>query len=348
MHIPILTLAAAKHWARSHPTIIAVYEGFKYVKGQRTPERCIVFGVKAKQPRTELPYGEEIPARFGIVRTDVIETPEFKALALTQRLRPCPAGLSVGHVAITAGTFGAPVKRGASDDWLILSNNHVLANSNTAAIGDEIVQPGKHDGGTAPADRLATLEDFVAINFDGAQLPGKKNTTAARAWWSAVKAVGNFGARSVGCPYRVHVSPHQITQPSPNLVDAAIARPLDQADLAPVVHQRGPIVGIRDAELGMTVVKTGRTTGPTSGMVEGINGDVQVSYGAGQIARFTNQVFIRGEGGVEFSAGGDSGSAILAPTEEGLFLCGLLFAGGSGQTIANRISDVVALLGIRV
>src|SRR5712664_3739554 len=68
----------------------------------------------------------------------------------TQRQRPAPMGFSVGHPAITAGTIGARV-RDALGHVYILSNNHVLANSNGASIGDPEYQPGPFDGGT-PAD----------------------------------------------------------------------------------------------------------------------------------------------------------------------------------------------------
>ena len=49
----------------------------------------------------------------------------------TKRQRPAPLGSSVGHFAITAGTIGARV-RDPSGNVYILSNNHVLANSNGA------------------------------------------------------------------------------------------------------------------------------------------------------------------------------------------------------------------------
>src|SRR5436309_525089 len=83
----------------------------------------------------------------------------------TQRQRPAPSGFSVGHPAITAGTIGARV-RDALGRVYILSNNHVLANSNGATIGDAEYQPGPFDGGTA-ADQIATLTDFQVINFAG-------------------------------------------------------------------------------------------------------------------------------------------------------------------------------------
>src|SRR5437016_14534636 len=83
----------------------------------------------------------------------------------TKRARPAPPRYSVGHPSITAGTIGARV-RDALGHVYILSNNHVLANSNGASIGDPEYQPGPFDGGTS-ADQIATLTDFQTINFTG-------------------------------------------------------------------------------------------------------------------------------------------------------------------------------------
>ena len=84
------------------------------------------------------------------------------------KFRPAPAGVSVGHFQITAGTIGGWA-RGSSGRrrrrLLMLSNNHVLANSNAGQFGDSIIQPGRADGGVNPADRVAILERFVPINF---------------------------------------------------------------------------------------------------------------------------------------------------------------------------------------
>lgn len=89
---------------------------------------------------------------------------------LTRRIRPACGGFSVGHVGITAGTLGTccydpiglpSMPRG----YYILSNNHVLANSNNARLGDPILQPGPADGGRAPRDIIARLRRFVPIRF---------------------------------------------------------------------------------------------------------------------------------------------------------------------------------------
>ncbi|MFW6089823.1 MAG: PKD domain-containing protein, partial [Gemmatimonadota bacterium] len=80
------------------------------------------------------------------------------------RERPAPNGFSIGHPDITAGTMGAIV-RDTDDVCYALSNNHVLANSNDASIGDNALQPGPADGGSDPTDAIGTLADFEPISF---------------------------------------------------------------------------------------------------------------------------------------------------------------------------------------
>lgn len=92
--------------------------------------------------------------------------------ALRTRRRPAEGGYSVGHVRITAGTIAT----GAIDQspfpgiprrYYLLSNNHVLANSNNARLGDPILQPGPADGGRFPRDVIGRLSRFVPIRFGG-------------------------------------------------------------------------------------------------------------------------------------------------------------------------------------
>lgn len=96
---------------------------------------------------------------------------------LTRRVRPAYGGVSVGHVNITAGTLGtcvydASAFPGIPQRYYILSNNHVLANSNNATVGDPILQPGPADGGLFPNDVIARLSRFVPIRFhQGGQAP---------------------------------------------------------------------------------------------------------------------------------------------------------------------------------
>src|SRR5262249_40393218 len=103
--------------------------------------------------------------------TDIVETGEIiapiEAQAVgvyTDRERPARGGSSVGHFKITAGTLGCLCV--VDGNLCILSNNHVLANVNKAKKGDKILQPGPVDGGTSQ-DRIAELQDFVEIDFNG-------------------------------------------------------------------------------------------------------------------------------------------------------------------------------------
>jgi hypothetical protein len=326
------------------PGVVAVGIGYREKGGVKTDELCITVSVKEKLPAAELPRVALVPRVLDVaVQTDVRQTGEIQALGLTTRERPCPAGYSVGHWQITAGTLGVWVKRGAAAGLYILSNNHVLANSNEAAIGDRIWQPGHADGG-GEADLIARLSEYVRINFIGRVGNGKKKPPSS-AFWRAAKWFPNHVAKLARCPYRLVVrADGVIEQPTPNLVDAAIAL-VAAPEFA--LERIGPellaVEGVRDLGLGERVHKWGRTTTHTSGYVDQIALTSSVSYGKG-VAMFEDQVGIKADSG-EFSAGGDSGSAIL--TEDN-YLGGLLFAGGSDLTIANKMSHVISFLGVRV
>jgi len=335
-------LAAAKAALKDNPDVVSVGLGYRYKDGRRTDQVCIVVGVRRKLPQAQVADGRAVPASISGVPIDVIQYGAVKAYALVSRQRPCPPGYSIGHPLVTAGTLGAWVRRGSGSERYILSNNHVVAASNDGTAGDPIRQPGVADGGTA-ADRLATLTDYVRISFDGADSSTKKS---AAAWaWRAWMWPANAVARLLGCPFRLTVSPRQVSQPYPNLVDAAVAQVLQEEWVAEEVPQVGRLAGIRDLQLGDKVQKTGRTTEHTRGEVETVGAQISVDYGTGKgTATFDDQVIVRGEAG-EFSQPGDSGSAVLS---DDAYLGGLLFAGGEGITVVNRIAHVVSLLGVRL
>src|SRR3546814_3161512 len=56
------------------------------------------------------------------------------------RERLARSGISIGHAAITAGTLGGLVRDRETGAVAILSNNHVLANSNQGTVGDAILR----------------------------------------------------------------------------------------------------------------------------------------------------------------------------------------------------------------
>lgn len=114
----------------------------------------------------------------------------------TTRERPAPNGFSIGHPDITAGTFGALVRNTNDDVCHALSNNHVLANSNDANIGDSALQPGPFDGGSDPADAIGTLSDFEPISFSSDNVMD----AAIAEFFDAADAVGATPSSAYGEP----------------------------------------------------------------------------------------------------------------------------------------------------
>ena len=120
--------------------------------------------MRKKYPLVALDASDVIPLEYRGIQTDVIEVGDIVAQAYDQWARPTLPGDSIGHFNITAGTFGCMVRRKGTNDPFMLSNNHVFADTNKANIGDPILQPGPHDGGTAD-DLIGYLKDFVPIEF---------------------------------------------------------------------------------------------------------------------------------------------------------------------------------------
>src|SRR5262249_45652273 len=87
------------------------------------------------------------------------------------RVRPIQIGLSCGHFHITAGTLGCFVHpRGDSDTLMILSNDHVLADEDNAAVRDAILQPGHWDKGKNPKDVVARFFKAVRLTQSASNL----------------------------------------------------------------------------------------------------------------------------------------------------------------------------------
>jgi len=311
--------------------VVAIGSGEKVRDGKPTGKDAIVFSVEKKVALHDIPSRYRIPIEIKGMPTDVIETGAFKIIppapvAKVNRIlkhRPAPGGVSIGHTLVSAGSLGCLVRR--EGVTYILSNNHVLSNSNDAMKGDAIVQPGVHDGGQNPRDRIASLADFVPITFGGGSLPPTECPIG-----NGAASILNVVARLFGRSTRLYAYGD-----TDNYVDAAIALP-DPKDVSPNILEIGIPNGVRVAELGDTLVKSGRTTGLTTGKVDQVGVTVQVQYGEGKVAVFVDQI-IAGE----MSAGGDSGSAVLDKDRN---VVGLLFAGSDKTTVINRFEHVVRLL----
>jgi hypothetical protein len=321
--------------------VVAVGVGWKTVEGEATREPAIVCSVEAKRPREALRAADIVPAVLDGVATDVVRTgPIFAHQSPTGRFRPAPGGVSIGHVGITAGTLGCVVRKDGR--LFILSNNHVLANSNDAAVGDAIVQPGAADGGRHPADTIARLHEWVPIVFESGGGGGGGGGGSPCAIGNAAASALNAAAALVGSRTRLRTERLDGVEgtalQATNLVDCAIAEPLSEGDLLPEILGLGAPTGIAEGTLGAAIRKSGRTTGITSGTITQVDVTVRVSFAADRTATFVDQLMAGG-----ISQGGDSGSAIL---DESNAVVGLLFAGSVNTTIMNRIQNVFQALGL--
>jgi hypothetical protein len=256
--------------------VVGMGVGVKWKKGQPTGEPALVILVTQKLDKDQVSEADLVPPKLVGMQTDVLAIGypfaegsgplEVGTQTLARRIRPAEGGYSVGHFKITAGTIATCVYDILSDgtvsppahgigippSYYILSNNHVLANSNDASLGDPILQPGPVDGGVDPADRIARLSRFIPITFE---------------------------------------PPVPLAQHN-NLVDAAVAQgefhDLDR-EIYWIGYVRG---WRRKANVtvGTIVQKTGRTTNYTTGRITAINATVDVGYGGGRVGRFKDQI----------------------------------------------------------
>lgn len=317
-------LGDARAELMTKPNVVATGIGYKISQGKQTEELALICSVDSKKAKQALSAREVIPATIQNIPTDVYPTGVIHAFQdPTQRFRPAPGGVSIGHINITAGTLGCLVKK--NDTVYILSNNHVLANSNEAEIGDPILQPGPYDGGQYPQDHIANLSEFIPIEFGGQGSSCPIGGLAA----SVLNGLAQMsGSKTRLVPMRV--------QAVDNLVDCAIAKPLNTFDVKNEILGIGAIQGVSEASLGSEVKKSGRTTGLKTSFIQQIDVTTSVSYGSNKTATFVDQLMAG-----EMSAGGDSGSAVLNNRNE---IVGLLFAGSSNTTIINRIQNVFSKL----
>lgn len=322
--------------------ITGVGQGFKKIGGEVTEQMATIIYVEKKRPIGELSYDEVLPMAINGVPTDIIEMEmPYAFQGTTERHRPVPGGVSIGHYSITAGTVACAVRDNETAMPLILSNNHVLAASNAGVAGDAIYQPGAADGGTE-ADKVAVLERFVPIEFNTPDIPPIDPPDCDVA--SAYASLGNALAELVGSEHRVMAyRALQDDGPKLNKVDCAVARPLVSSDITSEILGVGVVSGVAAPVIGLDVQKSGRTTGHTFGVVEAINVALSVNYGGLKVATFIGQAVVTSEG--QFSAPGDSGSLVL---DMGNQAVGLLFAGGQASTIINPIQDVLSMLSITV
>ena len=263
-----------------------------------------------------LPHGD-VPERMGDypVETTYIgkltpsdaPLPEVVEKFRTRRYRPVVGGISIGDLRTGAGTLGGVIRDTNTGQKYIISNNHVLAKADT------IQYP------------MATVGDPIIQpgGVDGGSQP--TDTIGSLFRWIPINC-------------KDPVDPFK----NNNLVDAALAIPTNHTYASTCMLESSTLDTFRlgptrSAENNLIVKKYGRTSSITWGKIVDTDIVAEVYYG-GELGtiRFTDQIM------AEMPAeAGDSGSLLLDTDNN---VIGLVFAGGDGAAICNKIRNVEAML----
>ena len=222
-----------------------------------------------------------------------------------------------------SGTLGALLQDSSGRQYL-LSNNHVLARSDHAAIGDTIVQPGLIDNNCTP-------------NGGG---PGTVPVATLSAWLPLRSPQTNADAAIA------QIASHTVDT-SGNILELGGRQPDGSLAAGPPGVSSSGGKG-ENATLQLRIAKSGRTTGLTCGRVTALNLDVSVDYYHDcaetrpyLTKTFTNQIAVSGD---RFSDAGDSGALIVDTANAepiGLFFAGGIDAAGVSHGIASPAPDVL-------
>jgi hypothetical protein len=137
----------------------------------------------------------------GVIRSYPAASLNASAAAINRTAkfsRPVPIGISTGNQGeCLAGTIGARVKAGGK--LFALSNNHVYALENRAALGSNVLQPGRFDINCAQGqgDIIGKLSKFVRIDFSAG---GRNKVDAAIATVSSSNLGRSTPANGYGTP----------------------------------------------------------------------------------------------------------------------------------------------------
>jgi hypothetical protein len=228
------------------------------------------------------------------------------------------------------GTLGSLLQDSDNKQYL-LSNNHVLARSDHASVGDMIVQPGLIDNNCTPYGEGSGTRPVASLS---GWLPLSSKLTNADA------AIAQVASRTV--------------DPSGSILELGARQPGGTLAAAPPGISSSGGKG-ESASINLTVAKSGRTTGLTCAGVSAVNLDIKVEYFTDcaetkpyLTKTYTNQLGLSGNG---FSDAGDSGSLVVdAANAEpvGLFFAGGTDSFGVSQGVANPVGEVLSELSAQV
>ncbi|OGF54626.1 MAG: hypothetical protein A2Z21_02985 [Candidatus Fraserbacteria bacterium RBG_16_55_9] len=301
-----LSLRKAK---RFHPlpdvNLVGLGIGEKVTSNKRTGEMCVKVLVAKKFPKGKIKSADLIPTEIDGIPTDIEGVGYPTKFAISQQQRHRPVP---GGVSISLDLNAVDFRFAGTLGIVVVDkkdSQRLYALSNNHVLADENrTKPG------AGVVQPGTL--------DG----GKNSDQIARlSRFVPLK----FGNRR-------------------NWMDAAIAEFDRPIDVDRSILEIGTPSGAAKPSLGLSVRKSGRTTGLTEGIVRVVNFDVfDVEYDQGSV-RVDDVIVIEGIDD-SFSKPGDSGSAIVDPKGR---VVALLFAGSEKVTFAIPIQRILRHLGVRI
>lgn len=369
--------------------VVGVGIGYKNAEEGNTDELSVVAMVDQKKPLVAIQDEDLVPPELDGIKTDVIEVGLMQAQVNSSSRdfwRPViPAGVSIAHYMVTAGTFGTLVYDAGGTAY-ILSNNHVLANSNDALINDPILQPGATDGGTS-SDSVAVLHRYAKLSYVDENVIGDANpiigkglsepTTPTDPNPTTPTTPTNPSPSGDGCAsfivsFADTLAKLSDPEASVQVVRASsVSEKFDPSEATTVVAQAAIPENQLDAALAIplqanmfsaSIQQIGQATGtmPTSlGMrVRKYGRTTEYTEGVVTLINATVDVAyntLAGKRTARFvgqvmtsgmSQGGDSGSLIVDTNSQNAV--GLLFAGSGTATIFTPIERVLNKLGVHI
>lgn len=133
-------------------------------------ENTLIVRVEEKVSMDDLLAEDRVPPKVSMESytwvTDVVEEPKATAEQTREERheRPVPAGISIGHEDVTAGTLGSVPVETDIGDTVVITNAHIAPAEN-GDVGDTVLQPGPGDGGDIndEDDHLGTVYDYIDV-----------------------------------------------------------------------------------------------------------------------------------------------------------------------------------------
>ncbi len=320
------------------PNVRDVCLGFRRIAGKMSQELAVVVYVDRKRPEAELPKGAVVPKFVANLKTDVTEELDASCYSFavelpedSMRERPLKSGVSIGISDEHAGTLGFFARRNSDNKPVMVSNYHVLYRGRL--LLDIAGEP--HEAFQPPIGTDNKIGDVADGNIGGTV--------------DCAMAVLDEEGSSCCCK-----SPIKHENKTRN------------TETGGVTDNSLNLVGIRRAQVGDIVHKTGRRTDRTMGKIISVNKAIpdpvdasDRELPAGNSFTFNSLISIGTWDPVAndfdlttpFTRQGDSGSAIYNDAGE---ILGLYFLSSTDTTTNEKISyachieEVETSLGITV